>query len=128
MFWFGHGLGYTTWRYENVSAPRRIRSGGLVIVDVTVRNTGHRAGREVVQVYLSRPDSAVERPVRWLAGHTAVRAEPGEAATVSVTLSPRAVQHWSVSEHGWRTEPGEFTVLAGRSAGDLPLSTTLAVD
>jgi beta-glucosidase len=128
MFWFGHGLGYTTWRYEAVSAPQRIRAGGLFLVEVTVRNTGPRSGRELVQIYLSRPDSSIERPVRWLAGYAAAQAEPGETATVSVTLQPRAVQHWSVSGHCWNTESGEFTLLAGRSAGDLPLTTTFVVE
>jgi len=128
MFWFGHGLGYTTWRYEGVSAPKRIRPGALFIVQVTVRNTGTRAGREVVQLYLSRPDSSIERPVRWLAGYATAEAGPGETATVSVTLQPRAVQHWSESGHCWSTEPGEFTLLAGRSAGELPLTTTIVVD
>jgi beta-glucosidase len=128
MFWFGHGLGYTTWSYEAVAAPQRIRAGGLFMVEVTVRNTGSRAGRELVQIYLSRPDSSIERPVRWLAGYAAAQAEPGETATVTVTLQPRAVQHWSVSGHRWDTESGEFTLLAGRSAGDLPLTTTFVVE
>jgi beta-glucosidase len=127
MFWFGHGLGYTTWRYEGVSAPKRIRPGALFIVQVTLRNTGARAGREIVQLYLSRPGSTIERPVRWLAGFATAQAEPGETVTVSATLQPRAVQHWDVSGHCWETEPGGFTLLAGRSAGDLPLTTTIVV-
>jgi len=81
-----------------------------------------------VQVYVSRSDSAIDRPARWLAGFTATEAQPGEAVTVSVEVPARALQHWSVSAGSWSTEPGEFTVLAGRSAGDLPLSATVVVD
>lgn len=74
-YWFGHGLGYTTWEFERIGAPAPAPGG--YEVPVTLRNTGTRGGREVVQLHLSRPDSAVERPVRWLAGWAAARAEPG---------------------------------------------------
>ena len=127
LFWFGHGLGYTSWRYEEVSVPRNVEHGRPFTVQVTVRNSGHRVGREVVQVYLSRAQSSLDRPVRWLAGHAAVTAQPGEEVTVPVAIGPRALQHWSVSAHSWSTEPGEFTVLAGPSAGDLPLAASIVV-
>lgn len=127
MYWFGHGLGYTSWAYEGVSIPARVRPGAVFIVDVLVRNIGQRRGREVVQVYLSRPESGVERPVRWLAGFASVTAEPGEAVTVAVTVEARALQHWCVEEQAWHTEEGVFTVLAGRSAGDLPIKGQLTV-
>ena len=128
LFWFGHGLGYTTWRYEGVCVPRKVEHGQPFTVQVTVRNSGRRTGREVVQVYLSRAESALDRPVRWLAGYALVEAQPGEEVTVPVAIEPRALQHWSVSARCWGTEPGEFTVLAGNSAGSLPLAATIAVD
>jgi len=128
MFWFGHGLGYTTWRYESISAPQAVEHGQAFTVDVTVRNGGHRPGREVVQVYAARPDSALDRPARWLAGFATVEAQPGEEVTVSVDIPARALQHWSVSARSWSTEPGDFTLLAGRCAGDLPLTATVTAD
>ena len=83
LFPFGHGHGYTSWSYNSVtvdcdpaaSSPPSGAPG--VAVCVEVRNTGARRGREVVQVYASRPDSAVERPVKWLAGFAVVDAGPG---------------------------------------------------
>ncbi|WP_329378316.1 glycoside hydrolase family 3 C-terminal domain-containing protein [Streptomyces sp. NBC_01716] len=127
-YWFGHGLGYTTWEYEELEAPDTVRGSGEA-VDVRVRlcNTGPRRGREVVQVYLARPDTAVDRPVRALAGYAAVEAGPGEEAVVTVRLGARALSHWS-TEHGrWESEPGKFTLLAGSSSGELPLRTALTV-
>ncbi|MGW4113204.1 glycoside hydrolase family 3 C-terminal domain-containing protein [Actinosynnema sp. NPDC004786] len=112
-YWFGHGLGYTTWAYEEATAT-------ATGVRVRVRNTGDRAGREVVQVYVTRPDSAVERPERWLGGWAAVSAGPGEAVEVDVEVPERAYRHWTAD--GWQVEPGAFTLLVGRSAGDTPLS------
>ncbi|MGH2997121.1 MAG: glycoside hydrolase family 3 C-terminal domain-containing protein, partial [Gaiellaceae bacterium] len=109
---FGHGLGYTTWSYEAIDAsPEQ--------VGVRVRNTGSRPGREVVQAYLSRPESGVERPALWLAGFAAVEAGPGEEAEAVVALGPRAFRHWG--SNGWEVEPGPFTLRVGRSASNLPL-------
>jgi beta-glucosidase len=96
-------------------------------VSVRVRNTGRRAGREVVQIYLTRPGSTVTRPARWLAGFASAVAAPGETVEVAVEVQPRALQHWSTVDHAWRTEPGEFEVYVGRSAGDLTLRATTVV-
>ncbi|MEU9220417.1 glycoside hydrolase family 3 C-terminal domain-containing protein [Streptomyces sp. NPDC048376] len=126
-YWFGHGLGYTTWTYETLTAPSLARAGDDLTVRVRVHNTGAREGREVVQVYLARPASALDRPARWLAGYAAVRARPGETVTATVRVPARSLCHWSVAEHAWRTEPGPCRVLAGRSAGDLPLVADLEV-
>ena len=102
LFRFGHGLGYTTWEYDSLE----LRDGEVF---VRVRNTGERRGREVVQVYASKPDSAIERPPRWLAGFAIAEADPGEEVEVRVTIDPRAFQHW---DGGWQTEPGEFDLEA----------------
>ncbi|MEO3802982.1 glycoside hydrolase family 3 C-terminal domain-containing protein [Nonomuraea sp. B1E8] len=109
---FGHGLGYTSWELTDLAASPSE-------VSLTVRNTGGRAGKHVVQVYLSRESGAVDRPVRWLAGYAVVRAGAGQADRVTIPLPRRAFQHW---DGGWRTEPGEFTVHAGSSVADLPLT------
>lgn len=114
---FGHGLGYTTWAYENLVVEGQTAR-------VTVRNTGPRPGKEVVQAYLSRPGSTVERPVRWLAGFAVVEAQPGEAVTVEVPLDQRSFQHWDA---GWVTEPGAFTLGVGRSVLDTPLTAEVII-
>ncbi|MEU4536147.1 glycoside hydrolase family 3 C-terminal domain-containing protein [Streptosporangium sp. NPDC023825] len=121
-YWFGHGLGYTSWSYEDVSAPWDVSPESPLPVRVRLRNTGERVGREVVQVYLSRPETGVTRPARWLAGYALADAGPGEVAEVTVEVPARAFRHWSAEHHAWRAEEGVFTVLAGRSAADLPLS------
>ena len=108
---FGHGLGYTTWDWESAT-----RQGDTL--EVTVRNTGARAGKQVVQVYAERADSSVERPVRWLVGHAVVRADAGATATASVPLASRRFAHWA---DGWVVEPGAFTLRVGASVADLPL-------
>ena len=121
LFPFGHGTGYTSWSYESMTVPDgAAQAGGGAAVCVQVRNTGPRRGREVVQVYASRPDSAVERPARWLAGFAAVDADPGETVEVGILLPERVFQHWS--DAGWVLEPGAFTLSVGPSSASLPLT------
>ncbi len=133
LFPFGHGRGYTTWSYDSVTVdcdvPKPpgalLAPGASVAVCVEVRNTGARPGREVVQVYASRPDSAVERPAKWLAGFAAVDADPGETVTVDILIPERAFQHWS--DGAWTLEPGTFTLSAGSSSASLPLTSTVTL-
>ena len=126
-FPFGHGLGYTTWSYEQVAAPATVAAGEDLVARVRLRNSGRRAGREVVQAYLSRGSSAVERSAVWLAGFAVVDARPGETVTAEVRVAARALQHWSVDAHRWETEPGGFELTAGRSVADRPLATHVTV-
>jgi beta-glucosidase len=120
---FGHGLGYASWEYLDLEVedpgrdPARVR--------VRVRNTGGRRGGEVVQLYASRPDSALPRPVRWLAGFTRVEADPGEEVDVLVEVAWRSLAHWDPAAHAFAVEEGTFALQAGRSAGDLRLSGAL---
>jgi beta-glucosidase len=125
LFPFGHGSGYTTWSYESITvdcepAGAAGPASPGVAVCVEVRNTGARPGREIVQVYASRPDSAVERPVKWLAGFAAVDADPGDTVNVGILLPERVFQHWSAK--GWTLEPGTFVLSAGPSSASLPLT------
>jgi beta-glucosidase len=121
LYPFGHGAGYTTWSYDAIMVGASGAGGEPeVAVGVQVRNTGARRGREVVQVYASRPDSAVERPVKWLAGFAAVDADPGETVSAEISVPERVFQHWS--DQGWTLEPGTFVLSAGPSSASLPLA------
>jgi beta-glucosidase len=116
---FGHGMGYTTWSFDDLVVPESIGTGEPLPVTVTVTNTGARAGKQVVQVYLSRPETEIDRPARWLAGFAVVRAEAGETVTANIEVGGRALAHW---DGEWRYEPGSFLVHAGASSLDLPLT------
>ncbi|QSB12875.1 glycoside hydrolase family 3 protein [Natronosporangium hydrolyticum] len=120
---FGFGLGYTGWRFETAQVEGDPSTGDAV-VRVVVTNTGQRAGKQVVQVYAERADSAVDRPVRWLVGFAPVWAAGGAATEVAIPLPARAFAHW---DGGWRHEPGEFRLRIGSSVVELPLETTIEV-
>ncbi len=117
LYAFGHGLGYTTWRYESLAV-----SGGYA--EVTVTNTGARAGREVVQLYVAPAEPDADRPARWLAGFAPVEAHPGESVTVHIPVHERAFQVW---DGGWRTVPGGYRVTAAHALDDPRLTTEVAV-
>jgi beta-glucosidase len=118
---FGHGLGYTAWEYLDAT-------GADGSVRVRLRNAGERPGREVVQVYASRPDSAIERPPRWLVGFAGVEADPGEEVVVDVAVPARRLAHWDTGAGGWAIEPGRFGLEVGHSSGDLRLRAALRAD
>ncbi|MDP9209831.1 MAG: glycoside hydrolase family 3 C-terminal domain-containing protein, partial [Actinomycetota bacterium] len=126
-FPFGHGLGYTTWAYQGLEAPAAADPGSEVVARARLANSGPRPGREVVQAYLSRPSSAVERPAFWLAGFVVVHADPGQEVTAELRLAPRAFQHWSPETRSWETEPGPYQLTVGRSSADRPLTAELTI-
>jgi len=89
---------------------------------VDVANRGQRDGKQVVQVYAERQDSAVDRPVRWLVGFAPARVPAGERARVLLSVPTRLLAYW---QDGWRYEPGAYQLRIGTSAVDLPLGATV---
>jgi beta-glucosidase len=118
-FWFGHGLGYGSWRYDEAS----LVPGDPPALRVTVTNTGHRRSREVVQVYL-QPDEA-DQPVR-LIGWQAVDVAAGGSATVTVTTDARLWRRWDTAAARWDTLGPGGTLLVARGLGDVRASVTLS--
>ncbi|WP_349429000.1 glycoside hydrolase family 3 C-terminal domain-containing protein [Microbacterium sp. LWS13-1.2] len=119
---FGHGLGYTTW--DLISVTTDGFTGDRAALRVRVANTGERAGKHVVQVYAEKPDSTVDRPVRWLVGFAAVRADAGATAEIRIDVPQRSLAHWDA---GWSYEPGTYTLRVGSSVADLPLSVVVTL-
>ena len=113
LYPFGHGLSYTTFRYDKLKfSTSSIKAGEGVRVSVEVENAGSRAGDEVVQLYVTDPEASVRVPVRSLAGVERLHLKPGEKRSVSFTLDPRQL---SVIKDDGRAvvEPGEFRVSVG---------------
>ena len=122
LFAFGHGLSYTTFGYSDlVVSSDEVPTDGTVEISCTVRNTGTRAGTEVVQLYLSDPVATVVRPIQWLAGFARVALEPGEASRVAFRL--HADRTSFTGRAGARiVEPGELGVAIGGASDCLPLT------
>jgi beta-glucosidase len=121
--WFGHGLGYTTWAYQDLAITGDMDHDFTVTLNVV--NTGQRAGREVVQLYVSDKRATPDRPDRWLAGFAHVLAQPGETVAISIPLPERALQTW---DGGWRRLPaGSYEILAGRSVMEILASAPIDI-
>jgi beta-xylosidase len=124
LFAFGHGLSYTSFAYSDLVIEQpEIGTDGTAVISCTVRNTGARAGAEVVQLYLSDPVAQVVRPARWLAGFARVPLEPGQAHRVTFRLhADRTAFTGRDPSTGTRVvEPGEIRVAVGGASDQLPL-------
>ena len=120
LFAFGHGLSYTTFDYANVRADRKTLSrSGRIRVSVDVTNTGDRAGKEVVQLYIGDRESALPRPVKELKGFSKVSLEPGETRTVSFEITPEALQYYDDATGLWTAEEGIFDAWVGAASDDI---------
>ncbi|MHA5051281.1 beta-glucosidase family protein [Streptomyces sp. SD15] len=117
---FGHGLGYTDWTYESIELTG-------TTVTVRVRNSGTRAGREVVQVYLAPTESDAERPAHRLAAFAGIEAGPGESVEAVLDLPRRAFEIWDESSGTWLFVKGSYEIQASRSITDHRLAATINV-
>ena len=119
LFPFGFGLSYTQF---DISAPRlsaqAIKPDGTVDVSVDVKNTGMRAGDEVVQLYVRDKVSSVTRPIKELRGFQRVTLQAGETRAVTFHLDRRSLWFWN-ADMKRVVEPGDFDIMTGPNSADL---------
>ncbi|HEX6719385.1 MAG TPA: glycoside hydrolase family 3 N-terminal domain-containing protein [Pyrinomonadaceae bacterium] len=121
LYYFGHGLSYTSFSYKNLSiTPTQQKMNGSVTVSLDVQNTGAREGTEIVQLYTRDLVSSVTTYEKNLRGFQRVSLKPGETKTVSFTLTPSDLSLWN-REMKFVVEPGMFRVMVGSSSEDIRL-------
>ena len=119
-FPFGHGLSYTTFEYSDLQLDKKEMSDKeSVQVSVRVKNTGNRAGKTVVQLYVEAPETEVIRPVRELRGFEKIFLEAGEEKTITFMLDERAFAYWNTLIHDWYAEEGIYKVMIGENADQM---------
>jgi len=129
-FPFGFGLHYSEYEYSNLHlSAREIGTGSSLTVEADITNRGDMAGCDIVQVYVSFPASAVDRPVKELKGFTRVHTEPGQTRTVSFELKAADLAYYDVDDAAWKVEEGEYTLYVASSSRteDLHLSGTFRI-
>jgi beta-glucosidase len=127
LFPFGFGLSYTTFEYSDIQVDESVKTEEPVNVSVTVKNTGDRAGKEVVQLYVHDKESALVRPPKELKGFKKVFLKPGESLKVDFVLDQRALSFYDPYQKRWIAEPGEFEVLVGCSSRDIRARATFTL-
>jgi len=120
LFPFGHGLSYTSFAYSDFFlSAARIDEQERLKVSLTVKNTGERMGKEIVQLYISPVEPTAFRPVKELKAFTKLALGPGEEKEIVFELDRRAFAHYSTSLKDWQVESGEYQVLVGASSRDI---------
>jgi beta-glucosidase len=129
VFPFGHGLSYTRFAYSGLRVSgASAQPGDRLEVEATVKNTGTRAGEEVVQLYVHDLEPARPSAIRSLRGFQRIRLAPGEEQRVRFTLVPeRDFASYDEVRKAYRVEPGAFEIEVGASSADLPLRARVTV-
>lgn len=126
---FGHGLSYTTWKYEGLQLDKQsMTDQEELTVTLHVTNTGSMPGKEVVQLYVRDPECSVPRPVKELKGFCKVSCEPGETKQVSFRLDRRSFAYYSTELGDWYAESGEYEILVGASSDNILLKGTVNLE
>jgi beta-glucosidase len=128
-FPFGYGLSYTTFEYVDCYLSKSYLSGmsDKLNVFVTVKNTGDRLGKEIVQVYISHKGKQADRPVRELKGFAKVEVRPGKSKVVQIPLDKYSISIWDEKEDAWKASKGEYNVIIAKSSVDCVAALELQV-
>jgi len=118
QFYFGHGLSYTQFEYNDLVVPPVFESDPAHTLTITVdlKNIGPVSGAEVVQVYIRDVESSVQRPVRELKAFTKVNLAAGASQKISIGLDKYAISFWDQASSKWLAEAGFFEVILATSS------------
>ena len=130
LFPFGHGLSYTTFAFDNLRlSADSMKDTDTLTAAVTVKNTGSRPGKTVVQLYVGRTQPGnVIRPLRELKGFEKVFLNPGESRDVTFTLDKRSFAYWNEEIHDWHVESGWYGLEIGHSSRDIALCASVYME
>ncbi|MDR0864873.1 MAG: glycoside hydrolase family 3 C-terminal domain-containing protein [Candidatus Symbiothrix sp.] len=128
LYPFGYGLSYTQFSYAKlaVSSTSLAKDASLkVTVDVT--NTGKKDGEEVVQLYVSYPDSKIVRPIKQLKGFQRTMIESGQTKSIEFDLPIPDLAYWDTPGKKWTVESGKVKLMIGSSSEDIRLTEEIRV-
>jgi beta-glucosidase len=121
---FGFGLSYATFEYSDLTVQPTAEGFNVQFV---LNNNSSVDAEEVAQVYVARPSSNIECPIKELKGFQRVALKAGERKTVTIPVRRADLCHWDESAQTWMLEPGSITLLVGGSSDSLPLKTEATI-
>jgi beta-glucosidase len=130
QFPFGFGLSYTKFEYSDLKLRQTESLGRNFALDFTmnVRNSGSRAGAEVVELYVHDGHAKIDRPIHELKGFQRIELQPGETKTVTFPLNRAALSYWDPLTKAWQADPGTFEIQVGASSRDIRLRSSLDLE
>jgi len=128
LYPFGFGLSYTTFEISDLKLNRaKFAENDTIIAKINVKNTGSKAGSEVVQLYVKDLLASVSRPVIELKGFQKVFLKPGESKRISIELPVKELQFLD-STMSWTVEKGTYRIFVGNSSKNLPLKQNIEIE
>ncbi|MBN1215661.1 MAG: glycoside hydrolase family 3 C-terminal domain-containing protein [Candidatus Lokiarchaeota archaeon] len=122
LFPFGFGLSYTTFEYKDITVDKeKITNKSDLNIVITIKNTGNRKGKEIIQVYVRDIESDLIRPIKELKAFKKIELDIGEEKKVKFTLKERDFAYWHPKYKTWIVESGDFEILVGSSSADIRL-------
>jgi beta-glucosidase len=127
QFPFGHGLSYTEFEYESLNVKKEVEAENNIKVNMKIKNIGNRAGKEVVQLYISQKNPYYDRPVKELKKFKKVDLDIGESQKIEFTLSYRDFAYYNPEIGDWIVENDKYEIILASSSKDIRLKKTISV-
>ena len=129
LYCFGYGLSYTDYKYSGLQTARKsYKKGENIIATIKIKNAGKYAGKETVQLYVSKAGSAVERPEKELKAFKKVMVAVGAATDVSLNIPVKDLAYFDVKTNRWVVEPGKYKISAGTSSRDIKETAEITIN
>jgi beta-glucosidase len=129
LYCFGYGLSYTNYQYSGLqTAKKAYKRGENIVATVKLKNTGKYAGKETIQLYISKAGSVVERPEKELKAFKKVMVAPGTTAVVSMNIPVTDLAYYDVKTSKWVVEPGKYKLMAGTSSRGIKETAEITVN
>jgi len=129
LYPFGYGLSYTDFKYSGLKTDKKAYNiNDNITITTKVKNTGKRAGKETVELYIGKPNSAVERAEKELKAFKKVLVPAGKEVTVTLSVPVKSLAYYDEAKSKWVVEPGSYNLMVGKSSRDIETKETITVD
>ncbi len=129
LFPFGYGLSYTDFEFSDLKTDKEAYSeDDVVTVSFQIKNIGKVDGKEVAQLYISKPNSAVQRAAKELKGFKKVLVKSGTSKKVTIEVPVKELAYYNEDKKQWVVEPGTYSVKIGKSSRDIPIETSINIE